>query len=440
VRAAGRLGRFLAGWLAVWGGVSVVAGETFPRPMAPQEAVDWLLSTNEEGDRVRAIQAVRAWNIADRPMLTALQVLSLRDPSAAVRNAARQAYLEMRPSLPDRRREFAARGAAILRDWEWRENVEELDDGAPATGPAESPEPPAAGAEGSAEDESQPEPEAHGPAQVAQAAEPPPPQQVRAVAAGEAESASAINLVPLTVEQDAVPPPVSPATIEKILRESSRNAAAPGEPHGSARTPIPRTQAAPPPDLGRSLDGLSSTGAGVEKSKKSIRIESVAGKPAASPAAVESASPAPRLAAPPVAAAEKPAPKSYASSEHATSQRVPSTESPAADLPPAWNQTASPASEIPERPRPKSWIAADQLPRDESSRKAMARELLVKGRQLIQSGKVDEAEDVLFQVRELAVHYRRLEYSPKSLARDIALAREVARRKAVAAKDAPAVR
>lgn len=439
MRASGWLECILAGWLAVGGGVPIVADEPRPTSISSQAAMEWLLSTSEEGDRVRAIQAIRAWNIADRPMLTTLQVLSLRDPSAAVRTAARQAYVEMKPSLSMRRREFAARGAALLREWEWRENVEELDDGAPANGPSESPAPPAAGDEGRTEGESHPAPETGGPEQIVRAHEAPSSQEVRTVAAGEAETApTAVDLVPLTVEQDAAPPPVSPAVIEKVLRESARNAPAPDGPMAPASTPIPRTEAAPPPDPVRSLDGLGSTRQPVEKPRNSIRIESVAGKPSAAPGAVEL--PAPRTAEPRIAAAQKPAAPPVDRSEHASPPRVPSTDAPGSNLPTAWAPSTAPETdpEAPVRRQPKSWIAMDQVPRDEAARKQLARELLVKGRQLIQSGRLDEAEDLLFQVRELAVHYRRLEYSPKSLARDIALAREVARRKAVASNDGPA--
>lgn len=81
---------------------------------------------------------------------------------------------------------------------------------------------------------------------------------------------------------------------------------------------------------------------------------------------------------------------------------------------------------------PQPWLALEQVPRDEPGRRQMARDLLERGRNLIAAGELQEAETVLFQVRELAVTYRRRQYSPESLARDIARARESLRKTSLA--------
>jgi hypothetical protein len=65
----------------------------------------------------------------------------------------------------------------------------------------------------------------------------------------------------------------------------------------------------------------------------------------------------------------------------------------------------------------------EQIPRDEEGRRKLAKEMLERGRQLAEAGSIAEAEQILFQIRELACDYRPLQYSPDLLARDIRKAR-----------------
>lgn len=65
-----------------------------------------------------------------------------------------------------------------------------------------------------------------------------------------------------------------------------------------------------------------------------------------------------------------------------------------------------------------------EIPTGAAGRQQMARELLERGRELAKSGQWSEAESVLFRVRELAVNYRRWNYKPDDLERDIMEARQ----------------
>lgn len=114
-----------------------------------------------------------------------------------------------------------------------------------------------------------------------------------------------------------------------------------------------------------------------------------------------------------------------------------SAPSAATNLPPAWSNP-TPDSKPEETqattkaPSPRPWIALEQIPRDEAGRRQMASDLLERGRQMAEAGQFDEAELLLFQVRELAVNYRRRQYSPELLSRDIARARESIRQTSIA--------
>jgi hypothetical protein len=72
----------------------------------------------------------------------------------------------------------------------------------------------------------------------------------------------------------------------------------------------------------------------------------------------------------------------------------------------------------------KPLIDLTEIPTGNSGRQQMARELLDRGRELAKSGQWSEAESVLFRVRELAVNYRRWNYQPEDLERDIMEARQ----------------
>ena len=68
-------------------------------------------------------------------------------------------------------------------------------------------------------------------------------------------------------------------------------------------------------------------------------------------------------------------------------------------------------------------LPLEQVPRDPQARKEMADRMLAEARRMLEAGRLDDAEAIVYQVSELAVDYGRFEEKPSDLLREIAKAR-----------------
>lgn len=71
-----------------------------------------------------------------------------------------------------------------------------------------------------------------------------------------------------------------------------------------------------------------------------------------------------------------------------------------------------------------SLLPISKIPRDDNGRKMMARRMISDARRMLALEQIDEAEAMLYRVKELAVPYGRFEDSPAYLERDIIKARQ----------------
>lgn len=395
------------------------AWEASPNWQNPHCVLELLFSANEEGDRIRVLELIADHGVSDSNVQLAVQVLSKNDPSPAVRNAARVAYSKLsKPTSMPSAQEKGAAGTLAK-----REDIDEVDDE-----PVDEPVIPTSGGSRiwvSGKSPAQP-------GEKGSLVGPPPSHVepvnrvetratigqvsgVQAVGGGSIEQMEKVELVPLTVPDEESARGASPAVISEIKRKILPRA---GEaPPAIATSPTATSKAATPV---AEVPRLPVAGA------PSIPGPSVEGK-----ADVK----APPATVPVTLHASSSSSSTKTQERPATSPEVKTLPRPPSVLPPAFTSHSGEVKQPApiQRVVPKPLIAMDNVPRDAETRKQMARELLTKGRKLIQENRLDEAETALFEARELAVEYRRLEYSPKSLARDIALAREIARRKAIAA-------